>query len=121
MRKLTFILLIIPFYLASASELDITLSEVTDNLSEPWGMSFIDDEKLLITEKTGAIIRIDMKTGTKYEIEHDLNFYYYGQGGLLDILYHDGYVYVSYSEDRENGYSSTSVARGVYDLSLIHI
>ena len=55
MRKLTFILLIIPFYLASASKLDITLSEVTDNLSEPWGMSFIDDEKLLITEKTGAI------------------------------------------------------------------
>ena len=42
MRKLTFVLLIIPFYLASASELDITLSEVTDNLSEPWGMSFID-------------------------------------------------------------------------------
>ena len=28
-----------------------------------------------------------MKTGAKYEIEHDLNFYYYGQGGLLDILY----------------------------------
>ena len=72
MRKLTFILLIIPFYLASASELDITLSEVTDNLSEPWGMSFIDDEKLLITEKTGAIIRIDMKTGTKYEIKQSI-------------------------------------------------
>ena len=119
MNKLSFILLIIPFYLASASELDITLSEVTDNLSEPWGMSFIDDQKLLITEKTGAIIRVDMKTGAKYEIEHDLNFYYYGQGGLLDILYHDGYVYVSYSEDRENGYSSTSVARGVYDEKRI--
>ena len=85
MNKLSFILLIIPFYLASASELDITLSEVTDNLSEPWGMSFIDDEKLLITEKTGAIIRIDMKTGTKYEIEHDLNFYYYGQGKMYQL------------------------------------
>ena len=70
MNKLVLILLIIPFYLASASELDITLSEVTDNLSEPWGMSFIDDEKLLITEKTGAIIRVDMKTGTKLSLIH---------------------------------------------------
>ena len=50
MNKLSFILLIMPFCIASASELDITLSEVTDNLNEPWGMSFVNDDKLLITE-----------------------------------------------------------------------
>ncbi len=91
------------------------LSEISTKLSEPWGMTFIDDDNLLITEKTGEIIRIDIKTGEKHYIDHELEFFYYGQGGLLDILYEDGYVYVSYSEDREQGKSSTSIARGLYD------
>ena len=93
----------------------IKLSEITPNLSEPWGMTFINDDNLLITEKTGEIIRINMKTGEKHSIDHELDFFYYGQGGLLDILYNDGYVYVSYSEDREQGKSSTSIARCLYN------
>ena len=88
----------------------IKLSEITSNLNEPWGMTFINDDNILITEKTGEIIRINMKTGEKHSIDHELNFFYYGQGGLLDILYNDGYVYVSYSEDREQCKSSTSIA-----------
>ena len=83
------------------------VQELTKSLSEPWGMTFVDDRTLLVTEKTGGIIRVNIDSGNKYEIEHNLDFYYYGQGGLLDILYRDGYVYVSYSEDRENEYSST--------------
>ena len=43
----------------------IKLSEITSNLNEPWGMTFINDDNLLITEKTGEIIRINMKTGEK--------------------------------------------------------
>ena len=94
---------------------EIKLIEITKRLSEPWGMTFVDDNNLLITEKTGGIVRIDMITGEKFPIEHELDFYYYGQGGLLDILYKDGYVYVSYSEDREGGSTSTSIARGLYN------
>ena len=97
----------------------VKLSAITSNLNEPWGMTFIDDDNLLITEKTGEIIRIDMKTGEKYSIDHELNFFYFGQGGLLDILYDEGYVYVSYSEDREQGKSSTSIARGLYNEEKI--
>ena len=95
------------------------LSEIATNLNEPWGMTFIDDNNLLITEKTGDIIQIDMSTGKKFSIDHELDFFYYGQGGLLDILYKDGYVYVSYSEDREQGRSSTSIARGLYNKDKI--
>ena len=97
----------------------VKLSAITSNLNEPWGMTFINDDNLLITEKTGEIIRIDMKTGEKYSIDHELNFFYFGQGGLLDILYDEGYVYVSYSEDREQGKSSTSIARGLYNEEKI--
>ena len=97
----------------------IKLSEISSNLNEPWGMTFINDDNLLITEKTGEILRINMKTGEKHSIDHELNFFYYGQGGLLDILYKEGYVYVSYSEDREQGKSSTSIARGLYNEEKI--
>ena len=107
------------FFLEVSSSEKFKLSEITGELSEPWGMSFVDDQTLLITEKTGDIVRIDTSNGNKYIIEHNLDYYYYGQGGLLDILYKDGYVYVSYSEDRENGDSSTSIARGIYNEKKI--
>ena len=102
------------------SDENINLIQISQGLYEPWGMSFIDDDNLLITEKTGDIVLLDMKDGSKHRIEHELEFYYYGQGGLLDILYHDGYVYVSYSEDRGNGRTSTSIARGVFDKKKIN-
>ncbi len=101
------------------SDENIKLTKLTKQLYEPWGMSFIDDDNLLVTEKTGDIVLIDMISGIKSKIEHELDFYYYGQGGLLDILYHDGYVYVSYSEDRGNGQTSTSIARGIYNKNKI--
>ena len=113
MRNIIFILIAF-IYIPNVytSDKPLNVFDISNNLSEPWGMTFINDKTLLITEKTGAIINVDSTTGDKYEIEHDLDFYYYGQGGLLDILYHDGYVYVSYSEDRGDGKSSTSIARG---------
>ena len=97
----------------------VNVTEITKHLNEPWGMTFVDDDNLLITEKTGEILRIDMKTGKKSSIDHELDFYYYGQGGLLDILYNDGYVYVSYSEDRGDGLTSTSIARVLYNTQKI--
>jgi quinoprotein glucose dehydrogenase len=116
MNKIFPIFFIIIFFVTPvSSDEKFKLIEISKKLTEPWGMTFIDDNNLLITEKTGEIIRIDMKTGKKFPIEHELDFYYYGQGGLLDILYKDGYVYVSYSEDRNNGSTSTSIARGLYN------
>ena len=106
-RLILIFLALVYFSTGVSSNEKFKVLKITSELSEPWGMSFVDDETLLITEKTGDIVRIDMNNGNKYIIEHNLDFYYYGQGGLLDILYKDGYVYVSYSEDR--------------DLSLIHI
>ena len=120
MIRLIFVFLsLIYFSTGVSSNEKFKVLKITSGLSEPWGMSFVDDQTLLVTEKTGDIVRIDMNDGNKYIIEHNLDFYYYGQGGLLDILYKDGYVYVSYSEDRENGNSSTSIARGLYNEKKI--
>ena len=56
------------------------------DLSDPWGSSFISDEELIITEKTGKIKIVNIISEEVYEIEHNLNYFVHGQGGLLDIF-----------------------------------
>ncbi len=46
---------------------------------------------------------------------HNLNYLEDGQGGLLDILFEDNYVYISYTENRGNWKTSTSIAKAKFD------
>ncbi len=85
------------------------------NLNDPWGSTFINDNQILITEKNGKIKLLDLKTKKIYPINHDLNYLEYGQGGLLDILFKDNFVYVSYTENRGNWKTSTSIAKARFD------
>ena len=85
-------------------EKNLSLSKVTKGINFGWGMTFIDDHSLLITEKSGGILKVNTITGKKIRIKHDLyssqlgkNPFSNGQGGLLDILFHNGFVYISYS------------------------
>ena len=80
-------------------------------LDEPWGSSFISKDELIITEKNGKIKIININSNEALEIKHNLNFLNVGQGGLLDILYKDNFVWVSYSEDRGEWKTSTSIAK----------
>ena len=44
------------------------LIKIVDGLNYPWGMTFIDDEHLLITEKKGNIIKVNIINGKKEKI-----------------------------------------------------
>ena len=66
MNKILPIFFIIIFFVTPvSSDEKFKLIEISKKLTEPWGMTFVDDNNLLITEKTGGIIRVDMKTGEK--------------------------------------------------------
>ncbi len=88
------------------------LEEISKGLNYPWGMTFIDDENLLITEKSGRLVKINISTREQFNVLHNLNVLASGQGGFLDVLYYDNYVYFSYTHKYENRYSSTAIARG---------
>ena len=62
---------------------------------------------------------LNLKDKTKSSIKHNLSVLEDGQGGLLDVLFHNKNVYVSYSENRGNWQSSTSVAKGTFNLKNI--
>lgn len=101
------------------------LTEKFNNqLNFPWGMTFIDENILLITEKHGRILKLDLLNKKSSVVKHKIPFVKNnggGQGGLLDILSHsDGYIYFTYSHDFSKSNdpfvrdkkSSTAIARG---------
>ena len=94
------------------SKINFQLEEISKGLNYPWGMTFIDDENLLITEKSGRLLKINISTGEQFEISHNLNVLTGSQGGLLDVLYDNNYVYFTYSHNLGYWYSSTAIARG---------
>ena len=88
------------------------LEEISTDLNYPWGMTFIDNENILITEKNGKLLKINISTGKHIKINHKLNLFTGRQGGLLDVLYYNNYVYFTYSQRRDKLHSSLAIARG---------
>ena len=111
--KILFILLIFIFpNIVSAKNFNFTKIV---NLKDPWGSTFIDENNILITEKGGAIKIVNIKNKNINRINHNLNFLEHGQGGLLDIIFNNSFVYISYSENRGDWKTSTSIARSKFN------
>ena len=103
------------FFISSVVQADeISLKKIVD-LDEPWGSSFINENELIITEKKGKIKIINVNSGKISELVHNLNFKDYGQGGLLDIIYKENNLWISYSEDRGDWKTSTSIAKADFN------
>ena len=114
-KRLIFLFL----FLSSVSYADeIKLKKVV-SLNEPWGSTFVNNNELLITEKSGNIKLINLSTQKINKIKHNLNVLEYGQGGLLDIIYKENIVWVSYTEKRDGWKTSTSIARAQFDKENI--
>ena len=117
--KIYYLIIIFIFNFNIVNAQDFKLIKITDGLNSPWSLSFINQNEALITEKSGNIIYIDIQKTELQNIKHNLKILEYGQGGLLDILFKNKDVYVSYSEDRGNWHTSTSVAKGKFNKNNI--
>jgi quinoprotein glucose dehydrogenase len=113
--KIFFILVFLIINLKSFSLAEDFKFKKISNVDNPWGSSFINNEEIIITEKSGKIKLINVKSKEIIKIKHNLNFIEDGQGGLLDIIYKDNQLWVSYTEDRQNGKTSTSIAKAKLD------
>ena len=98
---------------------EIKFEKLINNLDKPWSFSFIDHENIIFTEKLGRLYTLNLKTKKKSEIQHNLSVLEVGQGGLLDVLNHNEEIFVSYSENRGNWETSTSVAKGIFNMNNI--
>ena len=79
---------------------------VVPNLYIPWGINFLPDGSMLITEKEGKLIHF--KEGTKNIIKGLPKIKVLGQGGLMDVAIHpdyetNGWIYISYASVSDDG------------------
>ena len=105
---------------AESSSEKFKLSKIVDGLVGPWSMTFIGQTRVLVTEKSGRLLAVNLENKSINDISHNLDIAEEGQGGLLDVLFDDNFIYVSYSEVRGEGKSSTSIAKGKFDNNKIH-
>jgi glucose/arabinose dehydrogenase len=90
---------------------------VAEGLVNPWGLVFLPDGRMLVSEKPGRL-RIVTPDGTLSEPVAGLPAVdERGQGGLLGLALDPNYtsnrlIYWSYSEARDGGTNNTAVARG---------
>lgn len=81
---------------------------VIDGLQNPWGMAFLPDGKILLTEKEGKILLIEGNSIIDGDVQGGPKFKLQGQGGLLDIELHpefttNHWVYFTFSSDEGEG------------------
>ena len=62
------------------------IEKIGNNFSYPWGMSFINDDEIIITERRGKIFKVNWKSNEKVEIVNVPNVLNKHQGGMLDII-----------------------------------
>lgn len=97
------------------SKFRFTPQRLYENLQNPWGMAWLPDGTLLITEKAGEILIFKDDKFTGQKVEGVPRVMSEGQGGLLDIEVHPNYdqnkwIYISYSKPGKGG-SSTAITR----------
>ena len=112
MKALFYLVFILIFFSSNSYSENYKFTKIIE-LNEPWGSSFINEDELIITEKSGKIKIINVVSKKVLEIKHNLNFLETGQGGLLDIIYQDNTLWISYSENRGDSKTSTSIAKAL--------
>lgn len=92
-----------------------TTALVIDGIDIPWGMTWLPDGSMLVTERSGTLYHV--KDGQKTAVKNVPEVFAKNQGGLLDITLHpkykeNGWIYITYSivDKKEKG-SHTALIR----------
>ena len=81
----------------------VNAREIALGLGVPWGMAFISGQEMLITERQGALKKLNIYTGELVKITGAPTVVSHGQGGFLDIVTspsytRDKWLYMTYSK-----------------------
>jgi glucose/arabinose dehydrogenase len=95
----------------------VKIEVVADTLETPWGLAFLPDGRLLVTERPGRLRVIDHGKLLPQAIEGTPTVWTQQDGGLLDVEVHpdyarNGWIYLSYAEPGPNNTSMTAIVRG---------
>lgn len=108
----------------------LSLSQFASGLDHPWGMAFLPDGRLLVTERAGRLRLVGSDGRVSAPLAGLPPIMASGQGGLLDVAIDPQFrstrwIYLSYAEPRGQGRNGTSVLRaklgetGLSELKVI--
>ncbi len=103
-------------YSVQTEKLLINVDTLYSELENPWGMTWLGDGRMLLTERKGEILifKDDKFTGEKVQglpAVHAVN-----QAGLLDIAVHpkyaeNGWIYIAYAQNFPDSTAATTIMR----------
>jgi glucose/arabinose dehydrogenase len=91
---------------------------LNDRLKSPWGLAFLPDGRMLVTEKPGSLLLLDATGKRTLATLAVPPVSFRNQGGLLDVAVdpdfpRDPWIYWTYAEPgAEQGLAGTAIARG---------
>jgi glucose/arabinose dehydrogenase len=95
----------------------VRVQTVAGGLEHPWGLAFLPDGRMLVTERPGRLRIVGKDGRPSAPLAGVPQVLARGQGGLLDVALDPRFadnrlVYLSYAEPGEGGTAGTAVARG---------
>jgi len=103
----------------SSEEHDFYVQTVVEGLDIPWGMAFLPNGSVLITERDGTLRLVNDGELVAEPVGGVPEVFARNQGGLLDITLHpdyenNGWIYISYSKP-DDGTGMTAIVRARYN------
>ena len=93
------------FISVSESEgMRLQLELIAEGLGVPWGMVFLTQEKLLLTEREGYVRILNINNGIKLRVKNPPKVFAEGQAGMLDVALspdykESGWIYFTYVKE----------------------
>lgn len=97
-------------------KVQVVAETVAGGLERPWGLAFLPDGRMLVTERPGRLRVVSSDGKVSPPLRGTPRVSARGQGGLLDVALDPNFaqnrlVYLSYAEDRPENRSGTAVMR----------
>ena len=97
--------------------LNFSIDTLATGLTNPWGMAFLPDDRILIVERPGRMLIFEDGRLLPDPVEGLPAVWANGQGGFLDVVLHpdydsNGWIYIAYSARGEGEGGNTAISRG---------
>jgi len=101
-----------------SEEATFRVVRMVDSLEHPWGVGWLPDGRMLITERSGPLYLVDDDQRTA--LSNVPEVWASGQGGLLDVRVHpnyeeNGWIYMTYAAPVGEDEAATAVGRARLD------
>ena len=88
--------------IVKTNEHSFIASTFSEGYEIPWGIAFLPNNDLLVSDRSGKLYRVSYDGKEKIEIDGVPKVLYKSQGGLLDVAVHPEFsknriIYISYS------------------------